>query len=217
MSIEVLTRQVEEQLTRFCVSFLRQPFEHRSEHSIHIQIANSLLKTENLTTTPFLQITAPDMAASQKVWTVSRIQKEWPTASTLAPAKNDRPEDTWRRGNFDLAILPERGPGDPYQVSSWKRFYSGHEPSPDLIIEVGLDYGASKHLAGDIEKFKKAKNSCPAYFIHLFRDRSTLLEAELVEVSRLCDEASMNRVFCERVSLDQNIESPALAFIGRVN
>lgn len=217
MSIETLTKQVEEQLTGFCAVFLRKPFEHRNEHSIHIQIANFLSKTENLTTTPFLQITAPDMASPEKLWTVSRIQKEWPTASALAPANNDRPEDTWRRGNFDLAILPERGPGDPYRLTVWDQFYNGREPNPDVVIEVGLDYRASKHLAGDIEKFGKAGNKCPAYFIHLFRDKPNLLETELSEITRLCNETPMNTVFCEKTSWDQRIESPALAFIGRIN
>ncbi len=123
-------------------NFIKEPYIHRCEHSIHCELYTMLsvhrvlqglycLREENRKTTI--------------------IHKEW-------PEKIPRPKH--RRGNFDLAIL------NPEIMSSHSisDFCKGRIP-PAFVVEMGLNYKLD-HLVGDAAKLKNSK--CKhGYLVHL--------------------------------------------------
>jgi hypothetical protein len=130
-------------------SYIRHPFLHRVEHSLHAQLF------QLLTTIPALNETYELGGTGYRT---GLVHKEWPeTLGRASKAKNGRPP---RRGNFDLAVL---APSQLAAVTSLEQFTRGTIQAP-IVIELGLGYGDS-HLTGDIEKLQSSQVP-HAYLIH---------------------------------------------------
>jgi hypothetical protein len=137
---------VEKAIDQLVQDFIRFPYLHRVEHSIHAELFRLMMSAPEL---------APRVPLGNDLATTQLVHKEWP--ETVARDRN-------RRGNFDLAVLtPDLLKGCP----SIRAFREGHLHAP-IVIEMGLDYDA-EHLAGDA---KKMINSKPkhAYLVHLVRE-----------------------------------------------
>jgi len=148
---------VEQSIDHLLEEFLRLPYLHRVEHSIHAQLFHIMMGH------PLLAQRVPlgnDLAKTQLV------HKEWP--ESIARQEGNR------RGSFDLAVLsPNLLRGCP----SIEAFRHGHLHAP-IVIEMGLDYNA-RHLAEDALKLV---NSRPkhAYLIHLVRESLREPDAEQI-------------------------------------
>lgn len=135
---------VEESIDKLVSDFIRYPYLHRVEHSIHCEL--------------FKMLTANDIFARKYpmgAYFSQTVHKEWPE---FLP----RPEKGNRRGNFDLCIIsPER-----LKESSFDDFRNGRI-KPSIVIEIGLDYDF-KHLKDDAAKL--FNSGIPdSYLIHLVR------------------------------------------------
>jgi len=131
-------------LNEFLEKFIKYPYLHRVEHSIHCDLYNMLSGEE---------IFNERVKIGNEE--IQIIHKEWPE---FIP----RPEKGNRRGNFDLAILsPTNCLG-----CSINDFLYGRIEAP-IVIEMGLDCSI-KHFTDD---FEKLKNSWvyKGYLFHLSR------------------------------------------------
>ena len=144
---------VEDSLNKLVDEFLRAPYLHRVEHSVHARLFGILAANPHLNRELPLKngITQP-------------IHKEWPET---VPSPNTR------RGNFDLAIL---SPGllARHSVEAFRR---GNIPAP-IVIELGLDYGAA-HLGQDADKLIQSQVQ-HGYLVHFTRRSATENETRLV-------------------------------------
>ncbi|MGO4363490.1 hypothetical protein [Terrabacter sp. RAF57] len=153
--VRKLVPQVEAAIDDLVRSYIRQPFLHRVEHSLHVQLFMLLSEI------PSLQGTHPLGATGYET---GLIHKEWPeTIPRASKARDGRPA---RRGNFDLAILP---PSQLASVVSVEQFTKGVIQAP-IAIELGLGYG-DDHLTGDIEKLRSSEVR-HAYLVHFSHVRS---------------------------------------------
>jgi hypothetical protein len=144
---------VEESLDQLVAEFLRAPYLHRVEHSLHARLFAILAAH------PHLNCELP-----LRNGTTQPIHKEWP--ETVPSAET-------RRGNFDLAIL------SPALLArhSVDAFRRGNIPAP-IVIELGLDYGAA-HLGQDAEKLIQSRVQ-HGYLVHFTRRAATEKETKLV-------------------------------------
>jgi hypothetical protein len=218
--------QIEESLKKFANSFLKSPFMHRTEHSIHMQIANYLSECPDLQKTPTVNLKIGGI--DNNIWTTSRIQKEWPTGSDISEEEqfynepipdvvssiNINKSKKSRRGNFDLAILPYGINNESIDISDWRQFYNGHLPYPSVVIEVGLDYKAKKHLMSDLKKVYQYSTKCDAYFVHLYRDRASALNSEFADIEAIkLSHPSFVTLFSDS-NKGESAQSSAMAVIG---
>ncbi|MFC2145628.1 hypothetical protein ACFLQQ_04785, partial [Actinomycetota bacterium] len=131
-------------LNNFLEKFIKQPYLHRVEHSIHCDLYNMLYIKEIFNK----KVNIGNEA-------IQIIHKEWPE---FIP----RPEKGNRRGNFDMAILsPNNSSGN-----SLNDFINGRIEAP-IVIEMGLNYDI-EHLIDDLKKLKNSEVYC-GYLIHLVR------------------------------------------------
>lgn len=142
--IERAVEAVEQAIDRLVREFLRAPYLHRVEHSLHARLFAILAEHE---------LFRDEVDLNGGRYKTQAIHKEWP--ETI-------PEEGCRRGNFDLAILP---PLALYQCGL-EEFRNGRISAP-IVIEMGLDYGAA-HLADDADKL--IHSAVPhGYLVHFTR------------------------------------------------
>ena len=141
------TTLVEESLDYLLDEFIRLPYLHRVEHSLHTQLFYNLMQHFEL---------SQRVSIGNNLGTTQLIHKEWP--ETICRGEN-------RRGNFDLVVLP---PLLLQSCSSIRAFRDGRLDSP-IVIEIGLDYSAA-HLASDAAKLINSKPK-HGYLVHFVRER----------------------------------------------
>ncbi len=139
---------VDRAMTEMVETFLKNPYLHRVEHSLHT-LLHSLLKQQ--------PVFGDVVALATKPHRTQLVHKEWPETIADAGAK---------KGNFDIGIL------SPAQVgqATLKQFRAGRIDAP-LAIEVGLDYGLA-HLEQDADKLVHSQVPIP-YLLHLSRIKMT--------------------------------------------
>jgi hypothetical protein len=207
-----LIEQMAVVLKDFCLDFKQMPYRHRNEHSVHMQIADYISKMPDIATSPLTYISFPTRRGVDKLWAINRIQKEWPTQETL-PKRADNSQK-YRRGHFDLAILPHHTQETPLRMESWRAYCGGYTPLPLAVVEVGLDYSAIDHLEPDIAKFGDAKNQCLAFFIHLYRHNSTALKMESERINTIFNKHNVSLLFDPITNEDHVNNSPSAAIVG---
>lgn len=161
--------QVEAAIDDLVNGYFRQPFLHRVEHSLHVQLFMLLSAIPGL---------AEAYPLGRTGYETGLVHKEWPeTAPRACKAKNGR---TARRGSFDLVVL---APAQLAAVNSIEQFTRGVIQAP-IVIELGLGYGDG-HLTGDIEKFKSSQIPHPylVHFSHVPSRRHSLVEKTVETVA----------------------------------
>lgn len=139
--------QVDQCLNRLVDAFIRSPYLHRVEHSLHCELYHWLLSLE-----------WPNETFEMDGYSYRTLQKEWP--ETIP-----RPDKSRRRGSFDLAILgPRKGTELHLDLSS----YCDGLLKPAFVFELGLDYGLN-HLQQDELKLLNSEIQ-NGYLIHFARD-----------------------------------------------
>ena len=157
--IAVVVSIVENSIDQLVREFLRVPFLHRVEHSLHARLYSILAAQPHFARELPLQ----DDVFSQP------LHKEWP--ETI-------PQENTKRGNFDLAVLTPR----QLQNCNVDQFWNGELPAP-IVIEMGLDYG-SRHLARD--RYKLIHSQVPhGYLVHFTRiNRDPVVENIIEDIIR---------------------------------
>ncbi len=132
---------VDRAIDALMLEFVRRPYLHRVEHSLHCDLYRLL------TDDPILG----QLAAGQG-YTTRLVHKEWPEHSIR--------ESKGRRGNSDLAVLSPKG------IASCSReaFLDGRI-EPPIVIEAGLNY-ESGHLQNDLGKLMSS-HVHRGYLLHL--------------------------------------------------
>lgn len=204
--------QVSLALENFCNEFRANPYLHRNEHSIHLQIAQWIADTPDLLENPITHLAFNTRNGSRKIWSVNRIQKEWPTKCSI-PTRDNR-NRTYKRGHFDLAILPFFPLDQPLLLDNWQKYYDGYAPLPEAIFEVGLDYKAHDHLEPDIIKFRDSGNKCHAFFIHLYREFLSDSSNEYQRIHEIFERRNVASLFKPILSQDDENRSASSAFVG---
>jgi hypothetical protein len=151
---------VEQSIDHLVEEFLRHPYLHRCEHSVHIRLCE-LLKSHELL--------AAQVPLGFNGEVTQLIHKEWP--ETLS--RNGKP----KRGNFDVAVLPPRLLASCH---SMEVFQNGRLPAP-IVVEVGLNY-SSRHFHDDAMKLLNSKPQ-HGYLVHLVRDRRRDVSTERLILS----------------------------------
>jgi hypothetical protein len=138
---------VEESINKLVDAFVQDPYLHRVEQSLHVELCDILRQN-------------PKLDARVSVGTLSvqtqLIHKEWPAIAA---------RQSTHRGNIDIVVL------SPQVLSCCKSlsaFRNGHI-QPQIAIEMGLDYGI-EHLANDALKLLANKLKF-GYIVHFVRDR----------------------------------------------
>jgi hypothetical protein len=151
---------VENSIDVFIDEFIKLPYLHRKEHSIHMQLFYIMMKNPLLYKSYIM--------GDNKTKTLL-VHKEWPW-----------PKDTKRKGKratFDFAVLtPEYLQRACTTIKDFSKGYS----CPPIIIEIGLDYGL-KHLQDDNKKLSDdLKSGFNGYLIHLERRGNTKSDIEKI-------------------------------------
>ncbi|WP_417910228.1 hypothetical protein [Candidatus Electronema sp. PJ] len=144
---EITARRVTESaIDQLVEEFVRYPYLHRCEHSIHCRLYELMVANEQL---------AEKLVFSH--WVTQPVQKEWPEFI---------PRLGKRHGAFDLVVLAP----DSVATASLSDFQDGRI-RPSLVIEMGLDY-PYKHLSNDAQKLRNS-GIADSYLIHLTRQHVT--------------------------------------------
>ncbi len=155
---------VERSIDQLLVDFIKSPYHHRVEHSIHAELYRLLKLHPELARC----VTIGDGETETQL-----VHKEWPETKPREEKQN-------RRGNFDLAVLTPHLLKDCQNIDV---FRNGRIRAP-VVIEMGLDYGF-KHLDQDVEKLKNSKPT-HGYIIHLTRQlpREPDTEALILDIEK---------------------------------
>jgi len=138
--------EVERAINALLDDFIRFPYLHRVEHSIHCALYRNLMDSE-------LLLQKLDLGAFK----TGVVHKEWPETTP-------RPEKRGRRGNFDLVILaPPKSGERPVGLGDFIRGFI----RPAIVVELGLDYD-ERHLKEDVRKLKNSEVA-HGYLVHLAR------------------------------------------------
>ena len=162
-SFEHVKNIVETSIDDLVDDFIRHPYKHRCENSIHCELYAKLFEHRDL------QELYPLKQGETR--RVGLVHKEWPEAVR-------RPGGPVRRGSYDLVIL------DPAEIKKHTdKDFIGGRIRPAIIIEMGLNY-TLRHLKENNAKldFCKAKGR---YLIHLLQPHNKISEAELAELQKL--------------------------------
>jgi len=135
---------VDQAIDQLVLEFLRAPYLHRVEHSLHARLWAILAAQPHFDR---------ELPLGDSPAITQPIHKEWPEAI---------PEEGSRRGSFDLAVLSPA----LLKTCSIEDFQNG-KLTPPIAIEMGLDYGAV-HLGKDIEKLLHSRIG-HAYVVHFTR------------------------------------------------
>jgi hypothetical protein len=136
--------EIEKSIDQLIREFIKHPYLHRCEHSLHCDLYKSLTEKRIFNGKHPLKST-----------TTQLVHKEWPETE-LRPGKT-------KRGNFDFGIL------SPYSLPSCSNldFWNGYI-KPAFVIEIGLNYNLRGHLSPDSDKLDNSKVD-NGYLIHLVR------------------------------------------------
>lgn len=138
---------VEQCINRLVDGFIRAPYLHRVEHSLHCELFLELMSVSGI-----------DETCEVEGLMYRTLQKEWPETVP-------RPEKAGRRGSFDLVILGPRAPGGaPLELSQ----YCDGLLKPAFALELGLDYDLG-HLRQDAAKLRNSGIQ-HSYLVHFARD-----------------------------------------------
>lgn len=150
-------------IDEFLKHFIRDPYLHRVEHSIHLDLYN-LLVNDNI----FNQ----EIKINKE--SVKLVHKEWPEFTPRDDKNN-------RRGNFDIAIL---SPGNITE-HNLNDFLTGRIEAP-IVIEMGLNYSMG-HFTEDLRKLSNS-NVFRGYLLHLVRkekvENDSIIENNLITISQ---------------------------------
>lgn|GEM_PF-690354 len=181
-SFDSVKKILETSIDSLVDNFIREPYIHRCEHSLHCELYTML------TSHRALQGLYPIGVSGRKA---SLVHKEWPEPFLREGKK--------KRGNVDLAILSIEDLAHPLIASENQRllpqsargmkeeavFIKGYL-KPDFIVEMGLNYEVSKHLKSDQSKlvnsgYSKSIQDKAAYLVHFWqpRTRNGIPEKEL--------------------------------------
>ena len=157
-------------------NFVKEPYIHRCEHSMHCELFNMLSVHRAL------QGLYPINKTKYKT---TLIHKEWPETNP----RKDKEGKIKIRGNFDLAIL------DPTEIknckvnSELKAFSDGLIP-PAFVVEMGLNYDLT-HLKDDYDKLTNSKctnygldhyGKCSGYLVHLWQPHKGIRKNNITEL-----------------------------------
>lgn len=158
---ETVKKILETAIDSLIDNFLREPYMHRCEHSIHCELYNMLSVHRALQGLYRIK---------DSEYNTTLIHKEWPETN---PRKRENGEYR-KRGNFDLAIL------DPKTIQEFdlEAFSDGRIP-PSFVVEMGLNYDL-EHLTNDCYKLtnSKCKNG---YLIHLSQPHRGIKNTDIDE------------------------------------
>lgn len=149
---------VESAIDELVEDFRLNPFVHRVEHSLHVQLFSLLMEQEvlherrRIGKTPFF---------------TGLVHKEWPETKP----RTSKTGTVRRRGSFDLAVL---APSQLDAVQSLDQFIYGTIAAP-IVIELGLGY-QDEHLGGDEIKVLGSQVQHP-YLVHFSRVKSRKQQA----------------------------------------
>ncbi|HOP31305.1 MAG TPA: hypothetical protein PKZ64_17170 [Spirochaetota bacterium] len=134
-------------------NFIREPYIHRCEHSLHCELYTMLISHRAL------QGLYP---IGKSPYKASLVHKEWPEPS-IRGGKN-------KRGNVDLAIL---NIDDLATAVDGINSFTEGRIRPDFIVEIGLNYRI-EHLENDNSKlensgYKSGNEKKAAYLVHLWQ------------------------------------------------
>lgn len=133
-------------------AFRRQPFAHRVEHSLHVDLYHLLRSQDAL---------AEDVAVGDTGFSTRLVHKEWPSHSPFSSTRSTRE----RRQSYDIAVLNPRD----VATGTLPDLVEGRFRSP-IAIELGLDYSL-KHIEGDLDKLERNEVMHP-YVVHFSRKRT---------------------------------------------
>jgi hypothetical protein len=145
---------VEQAIGRLTDSFVKDPYLHRVEHSLHADLIAELRTYEPL---------QRRVGIGRSGWATQLIHKEWPEMTPRV----DRGKTIERRGLFDVVVLAPSQLGQ----ANLEQFRQGRI-APPIVIEIGLDYGLA-HLDGDVDKFVTSKVPHP-YLLQFSRIQGRL-------------------------------------------
>ena len=151
------SKQVEKCIEYIIDEFVKNPYLHRVEHSLHCEIYKIL---EN-------KLIENNIITNRLGFKVCLIQKEWPHPENI--------DNSRRRGNYDLVILGY----DSLINSTLNNYLIGKNIEINTAIEVGLNYSI-KHLEKDCETLSKT-NAKNKIIIHLKNKHSRKTEIVLIK------------------------------------
>ena len=157
---------VEAAIDELVDDFRRNPFVHRVEHSLHVQLFGLLMQQGVL---------RERCQIGKTSFVTGLIHKEWPETK---PRKSES-GNVHRRGSFDLAVL---APSQLEAVQTLDQFIYGTIAAP-IVIELGLGY-QDEHLGGDEIKVLGSQVQHP-YLVHFSRIKSRKQQATEALVNRL--------------------------------
>lgn len=140
---------VEQAITKFLRHFVREPYRHRVEHSLHSDLIARLRAIAKI---------RHGVVHLTENHRCRLIHKEWPGTCH---------DGCHNRANVDIAVLKENDVNHPYPIEDFRK---GRLPAC-AGIEMGLDFG-EKHFDRDIAKQENNFNEkCfdVCYVIHLSR------------------------------------------------
>ncbi len=178
------TSIIEREIDTLIDGFMRDPFLHRVEHSVHMQLYAALAAH-------------PELAQHHRIGSTSRmtqlVHKEWPETEI------DEASGSHRRGAYDLVVLAPR----QLETATLHHIRTGRLAA-GIVIEMGMNYGI-EHLQQDYDKLMANKIRA-GYLVHLSRDKSRdavaealLLRADLSPSIKIayahCGESHVDRVY----------------------
>lgn len=158
---------VEQCIDALLQDFLRQPYAHRVEHSLHVDLYHSLREQDVL---------AGDVPVGDSGFSTRLVHKEWPSHDTFSNRGTRR-----RRQSYDIAVLNRTD----VENGSLPDLIEGRFRAP-IVIELGLDYSL-QHIKGDLDKLERNAVERP-YVVHLSRKRTrraTAVEESVLQSGRV--------------------------------
>ncbi len=176
-------------------NFVREPYIHRCEHSIHCELYSMLAVHRAL---QGLHRLGDDVRYSTTL-----VHKEWPEFKAR-PGKGDR------RGNFDLAIL------DPESIRTCtlNKFATGRI-RPAFVVEMGLNYGLD-HLKNDDSKLENSGCS-NGYLVHLWQPHKGISEHNIQVLQQWIPKAKASVaavVFTRSGPMVKRLSDPSLSLVN---
>lgn len=145
--------QVNNAIKNFCGNFIKNPYLHRCEHSLHVSLYNELIE----------QCSEKFICNNGEKYETNYIHKEFPGRKKTDTSTNKLVDRT----QIDIVILAKK-----QQTDSVKNFLEGNFDI-DYSFELSLEYGI-RHLCWDIFKFITGSNKSidhKNYIIHLYHKK----------------------------------------------
>jgi hypothetical protein len=160
VDIEKIKNAVENSIDNLIKQFIKFPYRHRVESSIHTELFHIMKDETDLSN----DITLADNTKTQLV------HNEWPSIGIV-------------KGNYDFAVLT---PEILLKDCPNNDIFSRGKINVPIVIELGLNPPDSYHLTNDKKKIIDNKIHA-GYLIHLLRDKSenTADESIIIDTSNL--------------------------------